>query len=301
MIKTDGAPEKAGKLYVALAIATIVVWSSTFISTKVLLASFTPVEILFYRFLLAWLFMFAAYPKIHRPESVKTELTIALAGITGGSLYFLAENFALSHSLASNVSLIVSTAPILTAFAAHFFLKNEGLTRNAVLGALIAFLGAALVILNGTFILRLNPVGDFLALSSALSWAVYSIIIKKMNTRLSTLYITRKIFFYTIVSALPVLFFSPVRFDFRPLLRPVNAVNLLFLTLFASCAAYVAWSKVIWAMGATKANNFIYFIPLLTLLSSVALLGERITPYSLAGASLIFAGVYITSRKPRLG
>jgi drug/metabolite transporter (DMT)-like permease len=282
-----------------LAILTIIVWSSTFISTKILLKAFTPIEILFYRFILAYFLMFLVYPRVHRPESLKIELKLLFAGITGGSLYFVAENYALQYSLASSVSLLVSLAPILTAVGAHFFLKDEKLKKNTIVGAIVAFLGAALVIFNGRFILNLNPVGDLLAILSAVAWAVYSIIIRNLGSKHSTYYITRKIFFYTILTILPVLIFSPLRLDFKPFLDPVMSVNLLFLTLFASCAAYVAWSKVIWTLGATKANNFIYFIPLLTLVESGMFLSETITPFALVGAALIFAGVYLASKKPK--
>jgi drug/metabolite transporter (DMT)-like permease len=281
-----------------LAILTIIIWSSTFISTKVLLSAFTPIEILVYRFVLAWLLMFLVYPHVHRPESLKTELQLVLLGITGGTVYFLAENYALRISLASNVSLLVSTAPILTAVCAHAFLKNEKLSRQTVAGSVIAFAGVALVIFNGKFILKLNPLGDFLAILSSLSWAAYSIIIRKLETRRSTYYITRKIFFYTLVTVLPVLLIDPVRLDFRPLLEPKLALNLLFLTLFASCGAYVIWTKVIHVFGPTRANSFIYFIPLLTMTESAILLKEPLTAFSLAGALLIFAGVYTSSRVP---
>lgn len=282
-----------------LAALTIIVWSSTFISTKVLLSVFTPIEILVYRFAFAYLLMFILYPRMHRPESLKTELKLFAAGVSGGSLYFIAENYALKFSLASNVSLLVSTAPILTAVAAHLFLKNEKLTRNAIVGALVAFVGAALIILNGEFVLKLNPAGDLLAVLSALCWAIYSIIVRDLDTKYSTYYITRKIFFWTIVTILPLLLISPVRLDFTPFLDWKIAGNMLFLALVASCAAYAAWSKVIWAFGATRANNFIYFIPLLTLIGSAVFLGEKLTPFALAGAALIFAGVWVTGRKSK--
>lgn len=278
-----------------LALTIIVIWSSTFISTKVLLGAFTPLEILVYRFALAWVFMFALHPRLHRPESLKSELTLVCAGIAGGSLYFVAENYALKYSLASNVSLLVSTAPIMTAVLAHFFLKGENVRKRTIAGALVAFAGAALVIFNGKFVLKLNPIGDCLALLSSLSWAVYSIIVRKFESKHSQFYVTRKIFFYTLVTVMPLTILSPLRLDFTPLLEPKLALNLLFLTLFASCLAYVVWNAVIRFLGATKANNLIYFIPLLTLVESAILLGEPLTPFALAGAALIFAGVYITS------
>ena len=284
----------------AIAALVIAIWGSTFISTKVLLASFTPVEILVYRFALAYLVMLAVYPRFHRPEKWQTEIKLALAGISGGSLYFLAENFALRFSYASNVSLLVSTAPILTAILAHFLLKGERLQRRSLAGAAIAFAGAALVILNGAFVLRLNPAGDALAILSALSWAIYSVLIRGLDTKYPSYYVTRKIFFWTLVTTIPFLFAFPVRLDFRPLLDPKIALNLAFLALFASSLAYVAWNRVIWSLGATKANNLIYFVPPVTLAESALLLDEPLTPFALIGAALIFVGVYITSarRKP---
>ena len=136
-------------------------------------------------------------------------------------------------------------------------MKNSKRTPSS--GALVAFLGAALVIFNGKFILKLNPIGDLLAILSAVAWAVYSIIIRNLGSKHSTYYITRKIFFYTILTILPVLLISPVRLDFKPLLDPVLAANLLFLTLFASCAAYVVWSKVIWTIRRDKSKQLHLF------------------------------------------
>ncbi len=286
--------------YYILALLTITIWSSTFIATKILLSVFSPIEILVYRFTLAYLLMFLVYPRLHRPESFRVEFKLFLAGLTGGTLYFVAENWALSFSLASNVSLLVSTAPILTAILAHILTKNERITRYTIAGAVTAFLGTALVIFNGTFVLKINPLGDTLALLSALSWAAYSLIIRNLGSRYSSLYVTRKIFFYTLLTIAPVLIFSPVRLDFTPLLDWKISANLFFLTLFASCLAYVIWNKVVWALGATRANNFIYLIPLLTLTGAALILGEKLTIFALTGATLILAGVYITAREKRL-
>ena len=282
--------------YHALALLIVVIWSSTFVSTKVLLDSFAPVEILLIRFAIAWVLMFAIYPRFHRVADIKAELRIALAGVAGGSFYFLAENYALDFSLASNVSLLVSTAPILTALAAHYALRDEKISRHTVFGALVSFGGVALVILNGTFVLKLNPAGDLLALASSAAWAVYSITIKKMPVSLPGAYVTRKIFFYTVVTTLPALFFAPFRPAFSLLLTPKIALNMAFLAVLASCVAYFCWNAVIRALGAVRANTYIYFIPLLTLVESALLLGEPVTPFALVGAVLILSGVWMASK-----
>ena len=282
--------------YHALALVIVAMWSSTFVSTKVLLDSFSPIEILVIRFTVAWILMFAVYPRAHRITDARAELRIALAGVTGGSLYFLAENYALTFSLASNVSLLVSTAPILTAIAAHYLLRDERLSRFTVLGALVSFCGVALVVFNGTFVLKLNPAGDLLALASSASWAIYSITVKRLSPKLPGAYVTRKIFFYTVLTTLPFLYFSPFRPDFTLLLSPVTALNMAFLAVVASCVAYVSWNKVIRKLGAVRANAYIYFIPLLTLVESALILGEPVTPFALLGAALILSGVWLASK-----
>lgn len=295
--KVSDLMKKGTARYHSLALVIVVMWSSTFVSTKVLLGSFSPIEILIIRFTVAWALMFAVYPHMHRVTDVRTELRIALAGVMGGSLYFLAENYALTFSLASNVSLLVSTAPILTAIAAHHALRDERISRFTIFGALVSFCGVALVIFNGTFVLKLNPAGDLLALASSASWAIYSITIKKLSPALPGAYVTRKIFFYTVITTLPALFFTPFRPNLTLLLSPTVALNMAFLAIVASCVAYVSWNAVIRKLGAVRANTYIYFIPLLTLVESALLLGEPITPFALLGAGLILSGVWIASKR----
>jgi drug/metabolite transporter (DMT)-like permease len=188
----------------------------------------------------------------------------------------------------------VTTAPIFTAIAAHFFVKEERLTRNLWIGAAIAFAGVFLVVYNGNFLLKINPLGDILSLSAAMLWAVYSILLRRVDRLYPTLYITRKIFFYGTLTLLPWFFYQPFTWDMKVLSRPEVWMNLLFLGVIASSLCYVIWNKAIRVMGSIKTNNYIYFIPFITLLTAAIFLGERLTLFSLLGAVLIFLGVYVT-------
>ena len=128
----------------------------------------------------------------------------------GGTIYFLTENTALGITLASNVSLIVCTSPILTAFLSYLFKRNESFTRHLFYGSFMALIGVGLVVFNGSFILKINPLGDFLSLIAALMWAFYCLILKQLDSRYSTAFITRKVFFYGIMTILPVFLFRPL-------------------------------------------------------------------------------------------
>ena len=283
------------KLFLNLiALITVVIWATTFISSKVLLNTFTPLEVMFYRFVIAYFLLLIIHPKFHKIESLKEEAMFLLAGITGGSLYFLTENTAVKISQVSNVGLIVATAPIITALLAHFFTKGERLNKNLIFGFLIAISGVFLVMFNGNFMLKLNPLGDILALGAAVSWSVYSITTKKFGSKYNHLYLTRKIFFYALLTMLPFLFTSEFNFDTGKLLTFKSISNLLFLGIVASSLCYVMWNFTVDKLGVIKTNNYIYLIPAITLIFSVLILNEKITLYSSLGAIFIFLGVYIS-------
>ena len=126
--------------YHVLAILTVMIWGTTFVSTKILInAGLSPIEILFYRFTLAYVCLFLTAHKRFFAQSWKDELLLMLSGLCGGSLYFIAENTALGITFASNVSLLICTAPIFTLFLSKFFYK-ERLRRKVLYGSLIASL-----------------------------------------------------------------------------------------------------------------------------------------------------------------
>lgn len=101
------------------ALVTVLIWGTTFISTKVLLAAFAPVQLLFLRFVLGWLALQAVCPRRLRGTTRRQELTFAAAGLCGICLYYLLENIALTYTLASNVGVIISAAPFFTALLAR--------------------------------------------------------------------------------------------------------------------------------------------------------------------------------------
>ncbi|MDR2810542.1 MAG: DMT family transporter [Tannerellaceae bacterium] len=286
--------------YFIMALCTVIVWGTTFVSTKILLDyKLTPIDIFFYRFLLAYVAIRFFYFKRLWADTPKDEFLFFCAGLTGGSLYFLAENTALDITLASNVSLIVSIAPLVTAFLSHAFVKGEKLRRSLIYGSLLALTGVGLVVYNGNFVLKIKPTGDILALTAAVMWGLYTIILKRLDRRYPILFITRKVFFYGLVTLLPVLYFHPLTTRADIFFQPAVWGNLLFLGFIASMICYLFWNLAVKHLGAIRTTNYIYFMPLVTLLTSAIILNETITHIALSGAALILAGVYIAEKKNR--
>ena len=231
-----------------------------------------------------------------RGVRLRDELLLAAAGLTGGSLYFLTENIALEYAPASNVSLIVCTAPVWTALLLSLVYRNERMTRRQTAGCALAFVGVVLVVLNGRFVLHLSPRGDLLALSAALLWMLYSLVIKRLGDRLPVAYVTRKVFFYGIVTILPWFAWEPFDLPAATLRHPAVWGNLLFLGVVASLLCYVLWNAAMTRLGAVRTTNYIYLNPLVTMLTAALVIDERITPAALCGAALILSGMWLAER-----
>lgn len=279
------------------ALFTITVWGSTFISSKKLLAVYTPSQIMLTRFLLAYCALWLLRPR-KLALTGRQELSFLLLGLSGCSIYFYTENTALTYTLASNVSIIVATAPIFTAILAHVS-GEEHFRRQTLWGFLVAFTGVVLVVCNGTFVLKLNPRGDLLALSAAACWAVYSVLLRRAGRGLDPILATRRTLFWGAVTAVPLVLTEGAPFPAAPLAAPVVFGNFLFLGLIGSGLCYVLWNKAFRLLGVVATNNFIYLNPFVTIVTARLFLNEPISPLALLGAALITAGVAASQYVPK--
>jgi len=281
------------------ALLVVMIWGETFVSTKMLLnAGLMPADIFFYRFLLAYvLTWFVSYKRLFC-RNLTDELTTFALGVLGGSLYFLTENMALVYSTASNVAILLSSCPLLTALLLSIFYKSERLSKKQIFGSLLAFLGMVMVVLNGQLILHLNPRGDALAIGAAVCWAFYSLLIKRVMHKYSSWFISRKVFFYGLLTILPYYaLVSPLNTDVSILTRPVVYGNLLYLGSVASMFCYIMWNWTLSKLGAVKATNYLYLQSLFTMLFASLILHERITWMAIAGAAILILGMIRAERK----
>ncbi len=288
-----------------VAFLTVAIWGSTFISTKLLIyAGLSPAHIFTLRFLIAYVLMLAlallgprrAGGRKLLSDSIVDEGCMMLLGITGGSAYFLTENEALRFSTATNVSLIVCSCPLFTMVLMRLLVRGTRLGAWQVAGTLFSFVGMAVVVLNGKFVLHLSPLGDFLALCACLAWAFYSIIMKRMNERYDSLFITRKVFFYGLITMIPYYILVPEMPPLQVLTRPDVIAHLMFLGVLASMICFLTWTWVMGKLGAMRATNYIYVNPITTIVFAWLVLHETITPYFILGTVLILAGLFLSSK-----
>ena len=293
-----------------VAFVTVAIWGTTFVSTKVLLLhGLTPAWIFTLRFAMAYVLLAALTPLIRhrhgsprhpRPftmgERMKGELLMLALGVTGGSLYFLAENEALNYTTATNTSLIVCSCPLFAMLTIAVVYRDERIRRMQLIGSLIALMGMAAVVLNGHFVLHLSPVGDALAFAACLAWAFYSLLMKKALLLYDIVHITRKVFFYGLLTVVPYLLVTGQPLNWAALHEPVVVGNLLYLGVVASLVCFLTWNWVMKQLGPVVATNWVYFNPITTILFAWWLLGEQITPFFLMGSGMILLGMYLADK-----
>lgn len=285
-----------------MALFTIIVWGTTYISSKLLLADFHPVELLFFRMALAVLALLVVYPHRMKGTTFIKELYYAGAGLTGVTLYFLLENWALTYSFASNVGVIIAVAPMFTAILARWVNKGEQIRPMFYVGFVVSMVGIILISFNGSQEFHLNPLGDFLALLAAVVWAIYSNLVKKIgNFGYHTIQNTRKIFLYGLIFLIPTLPFMEFRLDLKRFLNPVYAANILFLGLLASALCFVTWNQAVKILGAVKTSTYIYASPVVTVVTSMIILKEPLTTTAGIGVLLTMAGLVLSELRKKEG
>lgn len=283
------------------AFITIIIWGSTFISTKVLLKSFIPIEILFYRFLIGFIILSLVSFKRIKIDKLKNEVLFIGAGFTGIMLYYLLENIALIYTSASNVGVIISVAPFFTAIFSAVFLKEDKLKLNFFIGFIIAISGIYIMSFNGNKVFNISPFGDILALCASIVWAVYSILTKKISALgYNNIEATKKIFLYGLVFMIPLLPLFKFKFGLNRFINITNTFNIFFLGLCASAICFVTWNKAVRILGPVRTSVYIYMVPVITVVTSVIILKEKITIAEIFSIMLILLGLFLSEGKSKL-
>lgn len=280
-----------------VALFTIFIWGITFISTKILLVDFSPVEILFIRFIMGFVGLCLIYPHRLKVKNRKEELLFIGAGLTGICLYYLLENFALTMTSASNAGVIVSVAPFFTALLSYFFLKEEKLMKSFFIGFLVSMVGIIMMSYEGSQF-EFNPMGDILAFLSAIVWAVYSLFTKKISQLgYSTILTTRRIFVYGILFMIPFVMITDFHVSLSQIFQMKYIFHFLFLGFGASALCFVTWNYTIKVLGAVQSSVYIYLVSVITIVISVIFLNEPINWIIGIGTLLTVIGLVISEYK----
>ncbi len=287
---------KKHKLGHALALGSVFIWSSLYVSVKILLEVFNPLELLFLQSILGYIILWIAKPKMLKIP-LKNEVFFALCGLFGITIYNLFLNLAMEKTLASNVSVIITTAPLFAGIFSFCF-KLEKPYLNFFLGFVISIVGVYLLSFNEA--LKINPLGDILAIISAAGWGAYAVLVARvMNLKYDIFLTTRRILFWGIIFMIP----SFLRLDFAPnlsaLKEPKIALNLFFVALFASALCFIMWNKATNLIGVVRTNIYVYLTPVFTIIASIVVLDERLSLVACLGVGLVLLGVIVAESRSK--
>lgn len=284
------------------AIFAVVVWGASFIATKVVLADLSPVVLVWVRFAIGFVILGAIVAA--RGELARVELRemayFALLGFLGVTLHQWLQSNGLRTAEASTTAWIVSTSPVFIAILGFLILGERiGGVRAAGIG--LAALGVLLVVGKGRFDALwsggFGTPGDRLILLSAPNWALFSVLSRRGLKR----HPAARMMFY--VMGLGWLLSTPLLGGWSALgevagLTPRGWIGLLFLGVFCSGVAYAFWYDALRVMPASQVGALLYLEPLVTIVVAWFVLGEAVSPVSLAGGALILLGVWVVDRRP---
>ncbi len=286
--------------YVMLLLATVF-WSGNNIVARVTVQEVPPFSLTFWRVTIALLVVTPfALPGLIRQWPVvrqnwKIVTFLALLGVPTFNLFL---NSAVQFTTAVNASLINGGTPVLTVLLA-WIIYREGFGLRTFAGMLIAFAGITAIVVQGDLAvlrhLSFNP-GDLLMLPAIGSWALYTLTLRHKPQGLDGL----PFLMIMMVISMPLLvaFYALDLSAGRTFtLTADNAVSIAYIAIFPALIAYAFWNAGIAAVGAARGVQLQYLMPVWGALGGVVFLSEPFEIYHLVGIALIFAGVWLATRR----
>jgi len=274
-------------------------WAGSFIVVSIATQDMDPVDLGFLRFLIATPIMLFFIVINKKDISVpKKELpSIAILGLTGVTFLYLFQFVGIKLTNASTASILININVIFIAIFSAIILK-ETFQKKKIIGIFLSFIGVIIIIFSNEsleFFSNGNMfyIGCLFILLSALCWAIYSIIGKRLIQTYDIFLITTYAFVFGIIFYMPFIIS-----DIIPAIKKVSIngwLAVLYLSLVCTIFAYIGWYYALKRIEAGKAAVYLNLIPFFTIIMSI-FIGESITIFFIFGAILIIYGVYLTQR-----
>jgi len=275
----------------------VVIWGGNFTATKLAFTDISPLAFTAVRFALGSVLMWLVLARKEgwRMPPRSTWLPLVALGVVGNTIYQLCFMTGLYRTTATNSSLILASMPTVVTVAAGM-LGFEQITARQKWALVIATLGVLLVVASRGIALDGDRLGDVLMLAAVVCWAGYTLGLRTLTGRMSTLALTT----WTLITGTPGLILAGVPSVRRMDWHAVSAKGwggLAYATLLSLVVAYLLWNRGVRQIGPSRAAIFTTLTPLVATLTAIAVLGERPGLLHLAGGALIIAGVLV-SRRP---
>ena len=294
--------------YVALVLAAMF-WAGNMLTGRAVHDVIAPTVLSFWRWLLILTLLLPFVARelgTHRKVLVDSWRILLLLAILSTGLFNSLVFLSLHYTTATNAALLNSTIPLWTVLAAYIILR-ERISFGQSIGLLVSFIGLTLVVAAGDFnallALRINR-GDGLMLCAMMMWGVYSVCLRRRPAGLSALcylWVTGAIGLLLLIPAMVLewLALGPTDgYNLATYLVPDRAAwpSIVYLAVFPSICATVLYNKAVDRLGAFRASQAIYLVPVFASVIAARVLDEPLKAYHLIGFALILAGLIFSAK-----
>jgi drug/metabolite transporter (DMT)-like permease len=271
------------------------IWGSNFTAIKYSLEDLLPLSFNALRFTIASLAMLIV--ALMSRDSFKIApgdgWRLFALGLLGNTFYQSLFITGMAHTRAGNAALVLATTPLFTAILGRLR-KHEYFTSRGVAGLLLAFAGIVLIITSGRGQLTIGEtiLGDSLLLATTVCWSLYTVGSRRLVHKYGSIKTTTVM----MTSGTPFLLLvctpSLLRQDWSRV-RPIAWAGVVYSGLFAIALAYIIWNHGVRKIGSTRTAIYSNITPIVAILVAWLALGEAPTIGQVAGAIVIFAGIYL--------
>lgn len=247
--------------------------------------------------ILFWILgLFVKKERIERKDFIP----LFFGGLFGAGLNMLTFFKGLSLTTPINASVIMIVGPIIVFILSVLFLK-ERLILHRVLGVIIGFIGAAILLIYGksTAINAPNiPLGNFYIFLNASFYAIYLIIIKTLLEKYHPFTVIKWVYFFGLFVAIPFGFSEFQEIDWASMPTPI-IYKVLFVIVFTTFLAYLFNILALTKLKSTTVAAFIYLQPVVTTIFALLLDSDELSNVKIVASLVIFLGVYLVSKRPK--
>lgn len=290
---------KDSRIYTLMIMASVF-WGASFIAGKLSAPYIPAFTLTFMRFFVAtavlYLVILRTEEKIYKlkKEDIPVFIVTGVVCVLGYHVLFFT---ALKYTTAINSSIIDASTPLITTFFSIIFLKDK-ITLTRILGIILSFTGVFLTITGASLkvlkTLSFNY-GDIIMLLGVAIWSWYSVLSKKLMQRYTPITLTFYSFLFCTIFLVPfVIYDNPAKFMSH--IPYYSYLAVIYMAVFPSVIGYLVQQIAVKHIGPSKTSLFINLVPVFSIILSIVILGESISPTKLFTAALIIAGVYIAQK-----
>ncbi|MBX8946563.1 MULTISPECIES: DMT family transporter [Lysinibacillus] len=282
-----------GAIFLSLAAS---IWGAMYVVVKVVVEVVPPLELVWMRYLIAVIALGIIGIMMRQSWKIakKDWLIIFLVGLIGNTISIVTQEMGTMLSTAQMGAIITATTPAFMVVFARLILK-ESITLKKCLSIALATIGVGIIVGNGQIDVTQQLGGHYLLLA-ALTWALMSVLVKKIPSHYSQIVVT------TYTSMIAVMLLTPFvlprlkNLDLASVLQPTISGGLLYLGIISTAGGFLLWNKGLQLMNASSGGLFFFFQPIVGTFLGWLLLGETIGLSFWIGSLLIFSGVFIVIR-----